>query len=142
MDPRVWRSPAGTPAGVPIKNTSRVLRREARGGSIKNPLDMFSTSVLLCIYMHRLKWNLNAKQSVCLVDPISMLLSQLRSQIRSQFPSSSCMFEAIGMRIMSSSRVGSYRNGPPWAVRVVRAAIVFVSGRCSRRPKGFLQSWS
>ena len=36
------------------------------------------------------------------------------------------MFEAIGMRIMSSSRVGSYRNGSPCVVRVVRAAIVFV----------------
>ena len=42
------------------------------------------TSVLLCIYMHRLKWSLIAKQSVCLVDPISMLLSRLRSQILSQ----------------------------------------------------------
>ena len=45
---------------------------------------MFSTSVLLCIYMHRLQWSLIAKQSVCLVDPISMLLSRLRSQILSQ----------------------------------------------------------
>ena len=45
---------------------------------------MFSTSVLLCIYMHRIKWILIAKQSVCLVDPMSMLLSRLLSQILSQ----------------------------------------------------------
>ena len=57
----------------------------------------------LCIYMHRLKWSVIAKQSVCLVDRISMLLSQLLSQLRSQLPSASYMFEAIGMRIMSQS---------------------------------------
>ena len=63
------------------------------------------TSVLWCIYMHRLEWSLIAKQSVCLVDPISMSLLQLRSQKRSHCPSSLCMFEAIGMKIMTSSNV-------------------------------------
>ena len=47
--------------------------------------------------MHRLKWSVIAKQSVCLVDRISMLLSQLLSQL----PSASYMFEDIAMGIMS-----------------------------------------
>ena len=34
------------------------------------------TSVILCIYMHRLKRSLIAKQSVCVVGPMSMLLSR------------------------------------------------------------------
>ena len=55
--------------------------------------------------MHRLKWSVIAKQSVCLEDPISMLLSQLLSQLRSQFSSASFGFEAIGMEIVSSSRL-------------------------------------
>ena len=74
------------------------------GGSL-NPRKYKKTSVLLCIYMHRLKWSVIAKQSICLKDPISMLLSQLLSQLRSQFSFASNMFEAIGMEIMSSSRV-------------------------------------
>ena len=64
-------------------------------------INIFSTSAPLCIYMHRLKWRLIAQQSVRLVDPMSMLLSQIRSQLRSQLPSSSCMFEATGMALAS-----------------------------------------
>ena len=57
------------------------------------------TSVFLCIYMHRLQWSLIAKKSECVVDPISMLLSQLLSQLRPQLSSSSYMFETIEMGI-------------------------------------------
>ena len=64
------------------------------------------TSVLLCIYMHRLQWSLIAKKSECVVDPISMLLSQLLSQLRPQLSSSSYMFEAIEMGITSSRGPG------------------------------------
>ena len=63
------------------------------------------TSVLLCIYMHRLQWSLIAKQPECLVAPISMLLSQILSQLRPQVSSTSYIFEIIGMGIMSSSRI-------------------------------------
>ena len=78
-------------------------------------LDIFNTSVLQCIYMHRLKWSFIGKQSVCLVDPISMMLSQILSQLRSQFLSVSCAFEAIEMEIMSSSRL--------WAIRAEGMAL-------------------
>ena len=59
---------------------NRVLRRSRADKFIH-------TSVLLCIYMHRLKWSLIAKKSVCLVDPMSMLPSRLLSQILSQLRS-------------------------------------------------------
>ena len=62
--------------------------------------------MLLCIYMHRLQWSLIAKKSECLVDPISMLLSQLLSQLRPQLSSSSYMFEDIKMGITSSRKPG------------------------------------
>ena len=64
------------------------------------------TSADLCIYMHRLQWSLIAKKSECLVDPISMLLSQLLSQLRPQLSSSSYMFEDIKMGITSSRKPG------------------------------------
>ena len=63
------------------------------------------TSAPLCIYMHRLKWSVIAKQSVCLEDPMSMLLSQLLSELRPQLSFSLYEFEAIEMGIMSSSRL-------------------------------------
>ena len=69
-------------------------------------MNLYGTSVFLCIYMHRLQWSLIAKKSECLVDPISMLLSQLLSQLRPQLSSSSYMFEAIKMGITSSRKPG------------------------------------
>ena len=99
------------------------------------------TSVLLCLYMHRLQWSLIAKKSECLVDPISMLLSQLLSQLRPQMSSSPYMFEAIKLWITSFRKPGRLLNREfTWFCRpgrtLDREYTWFVGCRCRARRAG------
>ena len=74
--------------------------------------------MLLCIYMHSLKWNLIAEQSVCLVDPISVLLSQFWITTSTAISITISIFlgEAMAARVTRATRVLVWSSGSSRAV--------------------------